>query len=130
MKNYDKNIESSYLTYLHASNLYGWAMSQKLPVNRFRWVHDVSRFNEDFIKNYNENSDLGYFLQIDVEYIKKIFTSHKELPFLPERKKWEKVEKFVCSIEDKEKYVIHIRALKQALNHGLILKEKKWKRQK
>ena len=130
MKNYDKNIESSYLTYLHASNLYGWAMSQKLPVNRFRWVHDVSRFNEDFIKNYNENSDLGYFLQIDVEYTKKIFTSHKELPFLPERKKWEKVEKFVCSIEDKEKYVIHIRALKQALNHGLILKEKKWKRQK
>ena len=130
MKNYDKNIESSYLTYLHASNLYGWAMSQKLPVNRFRWVHDVSRFNEDFIKNYNENSDLGYFLQIDVEYTKKIFTSHKELPFLPERKKWEKVEKFVCSIEDKEKYVIHIRALNQALNHGLILKEKKWKRQK
>ena len=130
MKNYDKNIESSYLTYLHASNLYEWAMSQKLPVNRFRWVHDVSRFNEDFIKNYNENSDLGYFLQIDVEYTKKIFTSHKELPFLPERKKWEKVEKFVCSIEDKEKYVIHIRALKQALNHGLILKEKKWKRQK
>ena len=87
MKNYDKNIESSYLTYLHASNLYGWAMSQKLPVNRFGWVHDVSRFNEDFIKNYNENSDLGYFLQIDVEYTKKIFTSHKELPFLPERKK-------------------------------------------
>ena len=87
MKNYDKNIESSYLTYLHASNLYGWAMSQKLPVNRFRWVHEVSRFNEDFIKNYNENSDLGYFLQIDVEYTKKIFTSHKELPFLPERKK-------------------------------------------
>ena len=49
--------------------------------------------------------------------------SHKELPFLPERKKLEKVQKLVCSIEDKEKYVIHIRALKQALNNGLKLKK-------
>ena len=123
MKNYDKNIESSYLMYSDANNLYGWAMSQKLPVNGFRWVHDASRFNEDFIKNYNENSDVGYFLEVDVEYPKKLFSSHKDLPFLPERKKLEKVEKLVCSIEDKEKYVIHIRALKQALNHGLVLKD-------
>ena len=50
MKNYDKNIESSYLTYLDSNKLYGWAMSQKLPVIGFRWVNDVSRFNEDFIK--------------------------------------------------------------------------------
>ena len=97
-------------------------MSQKLPVNSFRWVNDVSRFNKDLIKNCNENSDLRYFLEVDVEYPKKLFDSHKDLPFLPERKKLEKVEKLVCSIEDKEKYVIHIRALKQALNHGLILK--------
>ena len=75
------------------------------------------------IKNYNENSDVGYFLEVDVEYPKKLFSSHKELPFLPERKKLEKVEKLVCSIEDKEKYVIHIRALKQAINHRLTLKE-------
>ena len=122
MKNYDKNIESSYLMYLDANNLYGWTMSQKLPVNGFKWEDDLSRFNEDFIKNYNENSDIGYFLEVDVEYPKKLFGSHKDLPFLPERKKLEKVEKLVCSIEDKEKYVIHIRALKQALNHGLILK--------
>ena len=123
MKNYDKSIESSYLTYLDANNLYGWAMSQKLPVNGFKWENDLSRFNEDFIKNYNENSDIGYFLEVDVEYPKKLFSSHKDLPFLPERKKLEKVEKLVCSIEDKEKYVIHIRALKQALNNGLILKD-------
>ena len=123
MKNYDKNIESSYLMYSDANNLYGWAMSQKLPVNGFRWVHDASRFNEDFIKNYNENSDVGYFLEVDIEYPKQLWSSHKDLPFLPERKKLEKVEKLVCSIEDKEKYVIHIRALKQALNHGLILKD-------
>ena len=95
-------------------------MPQKLPVNGFKWVNDVSRFNEDFVKNYNENSDIGYFLEVAVEYPKKLFGSHKDLP---ERRKLEKVEKLVCSIEDKEKYVIHIRALKQALNHELILKE-------
>ena len=123
MWNCDKNIESSYLMYLDANNLHGWTMSQNLQVNCFKWENDLSRFNEDFIKNYNENSDVGYFLEVDVEYPKKLFGSHKDLPFLPERKKLEKVEKLVCSIEDKEKYVIHIRALKQALNHGLILKD-------
>ena len=97
-------------------------MSQKLPINRFKWVNDLLRFNERFIKNYNENSGIRYFLEIDVEYPKKLFSSHKDLPFLPERKKLEKVEKLVCGIEDKEEYVIHIRAQKQALNHGLILK--------
>ena len=123
MKNYDKSIESSYLMYLDANNLYGWAMSKKLPVNGFKWENDLSRFNENFIKNYNENSDVGYFLEVDIEYPKQLWSSHKDLPFLPERKKLEKVEKLVCSIEDKEKYVIHIRALKQALNNGLILKD-------
>ena len=123
MKNYDKDIISSYLMYLDANNLYGWAMSQKLPVNGFKWVEKLSRFNEIFIKNYNENSDIGYFLEVDIDYPKELFNLHKDLPFLPERKKVEKVEKLICSIEDKEKYVIHIRALKQALNHGLILKK-------
>ena len=98
-------------------------MSQKLPVNGFKWENDLSRFNERFIKNYNENSDIGYFLEVDVEYPKKLFGSHKDLPFLPERKKLEKVEKLVCSIEDKEKYVIHIRALKKALNNELKFKK-------
>ena len=50
-KNYNKNIESSYIEYLDANNLYGWEMSQKLPVKGFRWVEDLSQFNEDFIKS-------------------------------------------------------------------------------
>ena len=74
------------------------------------------------MKNYNENSDVRYFLEVDVEYPKKLFALHKDLSFLPERKKLEKLEKPVCGIEDKDKYVTHIRALKQALNHWLILK--------
>ena len=125
MKNYDKNNESSYVEYLDANNLYGWAMSQKLPVNGFKWVKQktLSKFNKDFTKTYDENSNTGYFLEVDIDCPKELFNFHEDLPFLPERKKVEKLEKLNCSIEDKEKYIIHIRALKQALNHGLKLKE-------
>ena len=71
MKNYNKDIMSSYLLYLDANNLYGWAMSQKLPVNGLKWIEKsrLTRFNEIFIKNYNENSDKGYFLKVDVDYL-------------------------------------------------------------
>ena len=86
MNNYDKNIESSYLMYLDANNLYGWAMSQKLPINDFRWVEDLSKFNESIIKNYDEHTDRGYFLEEDVEYPKILFNSHKYLPFLLKEK--------------------------------------------
>ena len=54
MKNYDKNIESSCLMYLDANNLYEWTMSQKLPVDGFKWIKMLSEFNEDFIKNDDE----------------------------------------------------------------------------
>ena len=72
MKNYDENIESSYLMHLDANNLYGWAMSQRLPVNGFKWVEELSQFNESFIKDYDENSDKRYILELDVEYPKRI----------------------------------------------------------
>ena len=123
MKNYDKNIETSYIEYLDPNNLYGWAMSQKRPTNGFKWVEDLSQINEDLIQKYDENSNIGYFLEVDIDYLKRLFHLHKDLLLLPERIKVEKVEKFICSREDKEKYVIHIRALKQALNHGLKLKK-------
>ena len=100
-------------------------MSQKLPEKGFKWVKkkNISEFNEDFIKEYDKDSDTGYFLEVDIDYPKELFNFHKDFPFLPERKKVETVQKLICSIEDKEKYVIHIRASKQALNHGLKLKE-------
>ena len=60
MKNYDKNKESSYIQYLDANNLYGCAMSQKLPVNGFKWINDVTEIDEKFIKSYDEDSDKGY----------------------------------------------------------------------
>ena len=76
--------------YLDANDLYRWAMSQKLPVNGLKWVKDLSKFNDSFMKNYDENSGKGYFLEVDVEYPKKLFNLHRDLPFLPERKKIKK----------------------------------------
>ena len=64
MKDYDKSKESSYLTYCYVNKLYGWAMSQKLLVNNFDWIEEASQFNEDFIKNYKDGSDEGYFTRI------------------------------------------------------------------
>ena len=72
MKSYDKNIISLYLEYLDANNLYGWGMSQKLPVNGFKWVKKLSKFNEGFIKNYDENSNKGYIFEVDAKYQKKL----------------------------------------------------------
>ena len=97
MKDYDKNKESSYIQYCDVNNLYGWAMSQTLPVNNFEWIKDTSHFNEDFIKNYNEESDEGYFPELHVQYLEKLQELHNDLPFLPERMKIEKVEKLVAN---------------------------------
>ena len=98
-------------------------MSQKLPVNDFEWVKELSEFDGSLTKNYDENSNKGYILEVNVKYPKNWFNLHKNLPFLAERKKIGKCKKLVCSIHGKENYVVHIRPLKQALNDGLILKK-------
>ena len=123
MKNYDRNIESSFLEYADANNLYGWTMLQMLPVRNFKWTEkdDVSKFDEKFVMNYDENSDKGYVLEVDVEYPENIRMLHSDLAFLPERMTINKCTKLVCTTQNKENYVVHIRALKQALNHGLKL---------
>ena len=125
MKNYNNNEESSFIQYLDVNNLYGWAMSKKLPVNGFRWLDsdEINEINEEFIKNYNENDKKGYILEVDVKYPKKLHDLHSDLPFLPERMEINKCKKLVCNLYDKKKYVVHIKSLKQALNHGLKLKK-------
>ena len=87
-------------------------MSQKLPVNGFKWVNKVSKLNESFIKGYNENSDRGFFLEVDEEYAKNLFNLHKDISFLPERKITKKCNKLICDIQDKKKYVVHRTSIK------------------
>ena len=76
MKNYDKNKESSFLMYVDANNLYGWAISKKLLADGFKWVDDLSMFTKDFIKSYDEEGDVGSLLVVDVEYPKTLRMLH------------------------------------------------------
>ena len=94
MKDYHKNKESSYLQFWHENNLNDWVMSQKLSANNFEWIKNTLKLNKDLIKTYNEESDEGYFIDVGVLYLEKL--------------------------HDKSEYVIHIRNLKQVLNHGLV----------
>ena len=123
MKNYNENKEPSYLMYLDANHLYGWATSQKILANGYKWKTDMSIFDGEFIKNYDENK--GYIFDVTIDYLKNLYDLHSDLPFLPERRKINKCNKLVictCNLYDK-KYVVHIRALKQALDHGLVFKK-------
>ena len=86
MKDYDKN-KKSYIQYWDVKNLYGWAMSQKLPVNNSEWAKDTSQFNEYFIKNCNEESDEVYFLENNVKFLEKLNELHNDLSFLLEKLK-------------------------------------------
>ena len=95
MKDYDENRESSYLKYWNISNLYGWEILPKLPVDGFKCVENTSQLNKGFIENYNEDSDEGYFLEVDVQHPEKLHDLHNDLPFLPERMKFEKVGKLL-----------------------------------
>ena len=83
----------------------------------------ISKFDENFLKNHDEDSDKGSSLEVDAEDPNNVFNLHGGLPFLLESKKTKKCNKFVCDIHGKENGVVHIRSLKQALIHGLILKK-------
>ena len=115
MKNYDENKESTNIQYLDANNLYVWAMSQKLPVNGFKWVNDVTEINEKFIKNYDENNDKGYILEVDIKYLKKLHDLHSDLPFLPKIMKIDKCKKLVCNLRNKKKICCTYKIIKTSI---------------
>ena len=69
--------------YWDANNLYGWEMSQNVPVDGFEWKKNTSKFNEKFIKNYKKDSDIEDILEVGVEYPKSLYNLHNNLPFLP-----------------------------------------------
>ena len=123
MKGYNENKDDSFLIYTDYNNLYGKAISEKLPVDGFERIEDTSEIDENFIENYDENKDVGYLIKADSEYPKELHNKHSYLPFLPERMKVNKCKKLVCNLYGKKDYVDHIRLLKQALNHGLKIKK-------
>ena len=118
MNDYDKKKKSSYIQYL-----YGKATTEKLPVKGFRWMEDISKIDEDFVKVYNKNDNKGYILDVDVDYPSKLQNLHSDLPFLAERMVINNTKKLVCNLNDKKNYIVHINILKQDLDHGLKLKK-------
>ena len=122
LKNYDTNKESLYILYLDANSFYGWAMSKNCLQMVLNGKKNMLKIN-DFIKSYHEDSDKGYILEVDIDFLEEPLNLHIDFPFLAERMKIDKYNKLVCNLYDKIQYVVHKRALKEALNHGLILKK-------
>ena len=102
MKEYNKDEEESFLQYNDANNLCGFAISEPLTIDGIEWMKDLSKIDEDFIKNYDENNDKGYMLEADVEYPKNLHDFYNNLPFLPEIMKIDKCKKLVCNLYDKK----------------------------
>lgn len=117
MDDFDEEKPKSYLTYLDANNLYGWAMSQYLPTGGFEWVSTDTNFD------VLETSEFGYILEVDLEYPNDLHDSHSDLPLCPENIIIgnSKDIKLVPNLNNKTKYKIHYRNLKQCINLGMKL---------
>ncbi len=141
LDDYDSKKEDSYITYLDANNLYGWAMSQSLPTDNIEWVpNDELPTNEQII-NSQENDKCGYILEVDLEYPKELHDYHNDFPIAPENIKIKRsmlsnfnksiMDKFNLSVgsigkltpnlNNKERYIVHIRNLKLYISLGLKL---------
>ena len=137
MKNYEKDKEESYIMYLDANNLYGWAMSQKLPVGKFKWGNE-----KNFDLN-NYSGDKGCIIECDLEYPEKLHDKHNMYPLAPEKLLVEKdmlspycneildefkmqknsCKKLIPNLMNKQKYVLHYKNLQLYLNLGMKLKK-------
>ena len=117
MKDFDETKESSHIQYLDANNLYGWAMSEKMPYKDFEWSEERD------LKKIFEDGDVGYVLEVDLEYPEKLHDLHNDYPLAPEVMKIGKVNKLTPNFNKKTKYVLHHRNLKQYLGLGMKLTE-------
>ena len=138
MSTYDEETESSYLMYLDANNLYGWAMSQPLPNGGFEWVEDTDNINLD---DYLGDEGRGMILEVDMDYPEELHDLHNGYPLAPESKEIKKemlsdyakeiaekynvsvggIRKLVTSLGPREKYVVHVRNLKLYTDLGMKL---------
>ena len=141
---YDETKPSSYISYLDANILYGLAMCKKIPYDNFQWHY--TQITEKKVMKYSDDDEVGYILEVDLEYPKEIHDLHKDYPMAPEimcinedmlssaqkeiHKYYydkeagdEKTNKLVLNVMDKKKSVLHISALKFYLQHGLKLKK-------
>ena len=123
MEEYDSNKPTNYLQYLDANNLYGWAMSQPLPTGGFRWINCDNWSCKRLVNMFVAEKNHGYLLKVDVSYPKELHDLHNDIPFMCTKMKVNGVEKLIPSLYYKRKYIIHVTALKQALDHRLVLEK-------
>ena len=119
-KTYDSNKPKSYITYLDANNLYGYAMQQYLPTGKFKWLKNIAEFDVGYI---SDTSKKGYILEVDMEYPTDLHDDHNDYPLAAENVEINKVSKLTPNLNDKSNYIIHYRNLKQCLELGLKLKK-------
>ena len=124
MKDYDKNKASKYLMYVDANNLYGWAMSLKLPVHSFKWMTNQeieNIFNNQIVQVW-ENTPC--ILEVDLIYPEELHDLHNDYPLCPERVECDRgVKKLIPNLRDKNNYVVHYKTLMQYLSLGMKLKK-------
>ena len=124
MKNYNAEKESTFIQYLDANNLYGWAMSQNLPTHGFKWMKNITMEKVDEImekanhcmSNYGKK---GYIFEVDLEYPEHLWKSHNDYPLAPEKINVNGVEKLICHFKPRKNYVVHYRTLRQCLELGM-----------
>lgn len=121
---HDRDGEQSYLQYLDVNNLYGWAMTHPLPINDFIWLTSEEIVElQPRIFDIEDDDEDGYILEVDLHYPEYLHEYHDDLPFCPEKRKFGSTYKLCATLEDKTKYIIHYRNLKQAMENGLELKK-------
>ena len=122
MKDYDKNKDSKYLMYLDANNLYGCAMSEKLPTHGFKWLTSGEMnnlFNNQIVQEWER---IPCILEVDLKYPENLHDPHNDYPLCPERVECKnKVEKLIPNLRDKKNYVIHYKNLMQCISMGIEL---------
>ena len=124
MKNYDTKKKSTFIQYLDANNLYGWAMSQNLPTHSFKMmtnitVEKVMEILEKTNDSMVNTGKKGYIFEVDLEYPSDLWDLHNDYPLAPELMNVNGVEKLICHFKPRKNYVIHYRALRQCLELGM-----------
>ena len=133
MNDYDPEKPSTFITYLDKNNLYGWSMSEYLPYGEFEWLENVDEFD---VNSINEKSEIGYFLEVDLEYPDELHELHNDYPLAPEKLaisydmlsdyckkiadeyeiKLGDVRKLIPNLGSKTNYVLHYRNLQLYLS--------------